>query len=272
MMRPPTLAARRFVQTIGTFSNFPQVFADLARSRTGGRPELTFRTRGGVTLVCPNVPGARVPVYEIFAEDAYHFADLTEGLGDSFNVLDIGAQVGCFSIGLATFHPGATVHAYEASPRSADIAAENVARNGLDGRVTVHATAVSDATGHITFEDDGSGSALNGSAGVVGDTRAAAVVQMTTITVPCVSFADAVSGVDGEVALVKIDTEGGEYSIVLGSEPSDWAGVQKVVIEYHPIEGHSWEELEAFFTRAGFRADAHESVTPGLGTVWLSRA
>lgn len=271
MSRPPALAARRFVQTISTFTNFPRILGDLARSGGGRRPELTFRTRTGLTIVCPNVAGARVPVYEIFAEDAYRFEELTAGLGDRFTALDIGAQVGCFSVGLAAFHPGAQVAAYEASPRSAAVASANVERNDLADRVVVHPVAVSDAHGFITFQDDGSGSALNGSAGVVGDAAAASTIEMETITVPCVTFAEAVAAAEGEVTLVKIDTEGAEYSIVLGSTPSDWAGVQKIVIEYHPIEQHSWSELEAFFTTAGFHTTAHESVTDGLGTVWLTR-
>lgn len=272
MRRPVSLAVRRVLQTPRTFSNFPEVFGRLAAGRRGSSSTLTFRTRSGVVIECPNVAGARVPVYEIFAEDAYRFADLVEGLGADFDVLDIGAQVGCFSVGLAASHPGARVHAYEASPRSAEVAAGNVDRNGLGGRVEVLAVAVSDHSGEITFQDDGSGSALNGSDGIVGDTAAAGVIKTETLTVPCVTFRDAVAASGGRVDLVKIDTEGAEYAIVGGSSPEDWSGVRKVVIEYHPIPGHGWDELESFLTGAGFRVDRHESVAPGLGTVWLSRS
>lgn len=268
MSRSPALAVRRVLQTPKTFSNFVEVFADLAGP--GRRPNLTFKLRNGLVMECPNVPGARVPVYEIFAEDAYRFDELTAGLGDSFGVLDIGAQIGCFSVGLADHAKGARIHAYEASPRSAEVASGNVARNDLSDRVTVHATAISDHNGEITFEDDGSGSALNGSDGIIADPNAAKVVAMSTITVPCVTFKDAVEAAGG-VALVKIDTEGAEYQIVLGSKPEDWEGVQRVVIEYHPAPGHSWSELEAFFTAAGFASVRHEPVDHELGTQWLTR-
>ena len=268
MSRSPALAVRRVLQTPKTFSNFTQVFADLAGA--GKRPTLIFKMRNGLVMECPNVPGARVPVYEIFAEDAYRFDELTAGLGDSFGVLDIGAQIGCFSVGLADHSKGARIHAYEASPRSAEVASGNVARNNLSDRVTVHATAISDHTGEITFEDDGSGSALNGSDGIIADPNAAKVVAMTTITVPCVTLKDALQTA-GDIALVKIDTEGAEYQIVLGSQPEDWAGVQRIVIEYHPAPGHSWTELESFFTAAGFKSVRHEPVDHELGTHWLVR-
>jgi FkbM family methyltransferase len=269
MSRPLSHSVRRILQTPKTFSNFPQVLADLA----GGtkRPTLTFNLRNGLVMECPNVAGARVPVYEIFAEDAYRFDELTAGLGDTFGVLDIGAQIGCFSVGLAAHSKGARINAYEASPRSAEVASGNVARNGLADRVTVHATAISDHAGEITFEDDGSGSALNGSEGIIADPNAAKVVEMTTITVPCVTLKDALEAA-GDVALVKIDTEGAEYQIVLGSKPEDWAAVQRIVIEYHPAAGHSWTELEAFFTEAGFISVRHEPVDRELGTHWLTRA
>lgn len=269
MRRSPALALRRVLQTPKTFTNFPQVFAGLIAGSK--QPTLTFKMRNGVVMECPNVAGARVPVYEIFAEDAYRFSDLTAGLGDSINVIDIGGQIGCFSVGLATAHPGVRINTYEASPFSARVAQGNVARNGLSARITVHPTAISDSVGEIVLEDDGAASGLNGTHGVIGDPNAARTIEMTTVSVPCITFKDAVEAAGGDVALVKIDTEGAEYPIVLGSQPEDWAGVQRVVIEYHPAPGHSWSELEAFFTKAGLTSVRHEPVDHELGTHWLSR-
>ena len=42
-------------------------------------------------------------------------------------------------------------------------------------------------------------------------------------------------------------------------------------MEYHPVDGHSWEELEEFFAKAGLTVVRQEPLTPRLGTVWLSR-
>ena len=104
MSRSPALAARRVRQTFG-FANGPLVLAALGSALTPWRrEELRFRTRSGLVVVCPNHAGARVPVYEVFAEDTYRMDDLAAGLPERPVVLDIGAQIGCFS--LAAFSRG----------------------------------------------------------------------------------------------------------------------------------------------------------------------
>ena len=70
-----------------------------------------------------------------------------------------------------------------------------------------------------------------------------------------------------------VDTEGAQYDIVLSSDPADWSDVQRLVLEYHPVDGHSWDELQTFFSKAGLEV-AHLELglfTDRLGTAWLSR-
>ena len=261
MSRSPALAARRVRQTLG-FANGPQVLAGLGSALTPWRrEELRFRTRDGLLVACPNHAGARVPVYEVFAEDAYRLADLAAGLPDDPVVLDIGAQIGCFTLALARRLPCATVHSYEASPATAEWLARNVRNNGLDDRVTTYAVAVSDHTGTLELADNVHASALNGLTAPGG----------RMVTVPCRTFAEVVAAAGGRVDLVKLDTEGAEYAIVLGSDPADWASVQTLVMEYHDVPGHSWSELEAFLAGAGLHLVRHEPAGPRQGTVWLRR-
>jgi FkbM family methyltransferase len=261
MIRSLPLAARRVQQTLRTFDNGPRVLADLLTGRLNGRPhELRFETRG-LEVTCPNKAGARVPVYEIFAEDAYRIGELTHDLGSEPTVLDIGAQVGCFSVALASAVPGARVHAYEASPVTAKWLRRNVRANGLDDRVAVHEQAVGGVGGTLEFWDNGQASGLNGDASSGGQ----------RIEVPCVAVADAVRIAGPSVDLVKIDTEGAEYSIVLDSPTAAWSDVRRVVMEYHDVADHSWAELREYFAAAGLREVRVEASGPRQGTAWLSR-
>ena len=263
MNRPPQLAARRIGQTLTAFRNGPKLLFYLVASKTPlASSELVFKTRDGVVISCPNVAGARVPVYELFAEDAYRFNELAGDLPADFTALDIGGQIGCFSVALAKAFPQARINTYEASPSTAIYTRRNVTNNGLSDRVTVHNTAMSDHVGTLEFTDNGQGSGLNGLTAPEGS---------QTIEVECTTFAEAVKAAGGKVDLVKIDTEGAEYSIILPSDPSDWATVQSVVMEYHPLQGHSWDELKDFFTKAGLEEVRHDRVDIGLGTVWLKR-
>ena len=264
MIRTPRLALRRVTQTLTAFDNGPRVLWDLAASRTPfARDALTFKMSDGTVMRCPNVPGARVPIYELFAEDAYRFDQLAGSLPTDFTALDIGGQVGCFSVALAKRFPQARVFTFEASPATAVWLRDNVSANRLSDRVTVTAKAVSDHAGTLEFADNGQGSGLNGLTAPDGS---------GIISIDCVTFADAVATAGGQVDLVKIDTEGAEYSIVLASDPADWASVRSVVLEHHPVPGRSWTELRDFLTGAGFVVDHHEVADHELGTVWLSRA
>ena len=77
----------------------------------------------------------------------------------------------------------------------------------------------------------------------------------------------------GRVDLVKIDCEGAEYDIILNSSLSCWDSVSCVLLEYHPVPGHSWDELARHFEELGFTIswlDADES-RPGLGMAMLVR-
>lgn len=264
MIRSVPLAARRVRQTLGSFDNGPRLLVDLARQGTTGKPEtITFRPRGGGAITVPNRPGARVPVYEIFVEDEYRLEWFLQGLGDAPVLLDVGAHVGCFTVSAALRLPGAEVHSYEASPSTSEFLRRNVDDNGLQGRVTVNNLAVQGVAGELEIADNGAASGHNG---VLHLADAA-----TTVRVRSVSMAEALTASGRTADLVKIDTEGGEYDMVLGSEAADWAGVRRVVLEYHDLPGHSWEELHRFFTGAGLRLLQREEFGPRLGMAWLSR-
>jgi FkbM family methyltransferase len=79
---------------------------------------------------------------------------------DARLVLDIGAYTGVFSLLAARVAPRAHVHAFEVVPEVAEAARENVAANGLSGRVTVHAAGVGEPGSTVTIGSGAGGSAL----------------------------------------------------------------------------------------------------------------
>ncbi|MGN6605825.1 MAG: FkbM family methyltransferase [Jatrophihabitans sp.] len=261
---------RRVAQTPRTFTNWPTVLRqmsqhDLGRGRVGAgaAEELTFVARSGQRITCPNVPGARVPVYEVYAEDCYRFDEFLGPLREQpLRVLDIGAHVGAFACRLAQFAPKASIESFEPSAATVGYLRRNVAANGLTDRVQVFAEAVASTSGWAEFADNGAGSALNGLTHG-GDSTG-------TTRVRTVAF-DEVVGRGGPVDVVKIDCEGGEYDLVLNSDPAHWASVQRVVVEYHPSPEHSGEELTRWFAARGLERTAHEPAGPQQGVAWYSR-
>lgn len=258
--------AMRVWQTPRTFSNWATVLADMAREKVGRGPEtLTFDTRQGLVIECPNRAGARVPIYEIFAEDCYHFEWFLGALsGQPLYVLDIGGQIGTFACRLAQLEPKATIRTYEPSPTSASVLRGNVERNGFGDRITVIEEALAATVGTAELDDNEGGSGTNSLVGAQGRSGA-------TITVATTTFDAAVAALPAPPNVVKIDCEGGEYDLVAASSPENWAAVERLVIEYHKVPGHSWDELRTWFGGVGLSVQHHEPLGEGLGVVWLSR-
>jgi FkbM family methyltransferase len=267
-MRARIYWARRVVQTPTTFRNWRQIWHDMRLGRAGRGPEeLTFLTRSGMTITTPNVPGARVPVYEIFAEDCYRLQTFLGPLLDRpIQVIDIGGHVGTFACRLAQLHPGATIRTFEPSPTTARYLRRNVEQNGLSGRITVFEQAMAAERGFAELDDNGGGSGLNG---LVSAGHSAGVGTATRVQT--VAFDEVVAEGGAPVDLLKIDCEGGEYDLVYGSSPASWASVRRVVLEYHEVPGQSWPQLRAWFEEIGFEVVRHLPSTEFLGAAWLSR-
>ncbi|MBC7630274.1 FkbM family methyltransferase [Aeromicrobium sp.] len=252
-------AAMRTRQTITSFDNGWSILRQiLTRS-----DDLVYQV-GTLQITGPNVPGARVPVYEVFSEDEYSMEWFSQGLGRNPVLVDIGAHIGCFSLQFVTRHPGARVEAYEPTPSTGSYLQANVEANGLSGQIAVHRRAVAATAGQLVMADNGAGSGHNG---VLHLGEAGSV----TIEVPCVSLADVFEAVGGQVDLIKMDAEGAEYDIILNSSPESMSGVRRVVMEYHALPGHSFEELESRLGEGGLTLVRRERYASGLGLAWFAR-
>ena len=254
----------RVQQTFGAFTNWGPILLRLG----GGRrfsSSLTFRTRTGLVISCPNVPGARVPMYEVFAEDCYHLGDFLGAAAKApLRVVDIGAHVGTFACELSRLAPQAEIYCFEPSPTTASYLARNVEANGFSSRIHVTEAAVTSEVGETRLIDNGGGSGLNHLASTQDGAGAGIAVHTTTF--------DALVAEVGGPQFVKIDCEGGEYDLVFGSSPESWASVDRVVIEYHPHPRHDWAELRQWFAERGLEVTQVEPSSDEQGTAWLARA
>jgi FkbM family methyltransferase len=270
-----TYTLRRVGQTVRTFANWPALLAGMVRERTGGGPDtLTFVTRTGQRITCPNEPGARLPAYEQYAEDRYQLAWFLGPLAvRPLHAVDVGAHVGTFACRFGQVHPHVTIECFEPSGSTAGFLRRNIAANGLADRVTVTESALAAETGWATFDDNGSGSVHNGL--VHGDDRLVqpqgADIGGVATKVRTTCFDDVVAAAPAAVEFVKMDCEGGEYEFVYASSPASWDTVRRIVVEYHPVQGESWDQLRAWFAERGLIMVRHEPVRDGLGTAWLSR-
>ncbi|MCU1656192.1 MAG: hypothetical protein JWO57_848 [Pseudonocardiales bacterium] len=260
--------ARRVTQTPRAFTNWTSVLSDMARERVGRGPDtLRFATRTGLRIDTPNRPGARVPIYEIFAEDCYRLAwFLGPLIHEPIQVLDVGAHVGTFSCRLAQVHGRANIQSFEPSPTTVEFLRRNVEQNGFAERITAFEQALAGQSGYAVFDDNGGGSGTNGLAGAGHSVPEGQGTKVQTVT-----FDEVVAAAPAPIDLVKLDCEGGEYDLVYNSSPGNWTSVRRLVLEYHKVGGQSWRELREWFAGVGLTVVRDEPVTAELGTAWLSR-
>jgi FkbM family methyltransferase len=174
--------------------------------------------------------------------------------------MDVGAHVGAFSLRLLEACPSATVHSYEPSQTTVEYLRRNIADNSAN--VTVHDEAVSGETGTALFVDNRHGSTINRL-----DPENPEAKPVRTI-----SFRDALASLPSRPSLLKLDCEGAEYDIILGSTAEDWTGIQRVVMEYHPVPGRSLQDIQQHLGTYGFQTLATEQLGAGLGLAWFARS
>jgi len=168
--------------------------------------------------------GDLTTLFEIFINGDYDFK------GDpnmSYNILDIGANVGYFSLYISKRFPKANIFSFEPFTETFDRLTENVNLNNTTN-VKAYQLAVSDFNGTSKFYSldwAGCNTLVQGKFDEG---------HYKTTTVNCVSFDDifSLTGVN-EFMFGKIDCEGSEYQIFLNSKDESIHAVKNYIIEVH---------------------------------------
>ncbi len=142
------------------------------------------------------------------------------------SILDIGGNIGVTSRYLAHRFPGAKVHAFEPVPANLELLRRNAAANA---RIAVHPYALGPEDGELVL---GSPDASGYNQG--GYSAFAAAASGSTVRAPVRSVASALreSGINS-VDVIKIDTEGAEFSILSAFPEAVIGGAQWIYGELH---------------------------------------
>jgi len=196
--------------------------------------------------------------YELFHRGEYvPPGDVASLLGPHqvSTVLDIGANVGMFSIWASTRWPQARIVAFEPDPSNVATMRDCLAASGVTVDLVEAAAGTQD--GEVTFAGDlggGSHVARPGEAG---------------FSVPMVDIFDHLDGAD----LVKIDIEGGEWPILADPRLAH-AKVRVLAMEYHRVGAPFLPALDAAraaLEGAGFTTGFARPNEWGHGILWAWR-
>jgi FkbM family methyltransferase len=183
------------------------------------------------TVSLPQDYGIKVAFVEILLDDCYQLENLSQPI---LNILDIGANVGLFSLAARNRFPQAVIHAYEPNPeleKYLKIQAHSVSFDyfmeavGLeDGKVTLE-----------FYEDSVQTRSKVNEAGEI----------------PQVAFRKTIERLGGSVDLAKVDCEGAEW--LLFQDQDSWQSVQNLSLEYHLWPDRKHEEIQQVIQNLGFK-------------------
>jgi FkbM family methyltransferase len=123
-------------------------------------------------------------------------------------LVDVGANMGYFSLLWAGLSKAGRVIAFEAAPRNIGLFQNNIERNQLEDRITLIPKAAGDHAGTVTFD---AGPADQSGWGGISATPSA-----TTITIPMVRIDEELP--DTKIDVLKIDVEGADTWVLFGCE------------------------------------------------------
>lgn len=182
--------------------------------------------RDGRTIVHPANRGGLVPVMlEMWRENVYRVGEFYQPKpGDV--VVDVGAHIGLFTLRLLWEEPGCRVVALEPSAENFSCLKQNLALLGPEAQVEIHQIGIGGEFGRIKML------ALPTNRSVDARVTAALDTDETAVKVVPLRHVFELARAE-EIALLKMDAEGGEFGAFRTAEPGLLERIKRIVLEYH---------------------------------------
>jgi len=150
-------------------------------------------------------------------------------------ILDIGANIGLFSVAARHYFPDSTIQAYEPNKEVEPFLKENCKKVSVSYFNT--AIGIESGMASLRLRENSLHSVL---------------IPEREGNISVSSFRDAVNRIGGKVDLLKLDCEGGEWEIL--EDIDSWSKVKFVTMEYHlwAKPGSTLSDLTGQLDRLGF--------------------
>ena len=180
-------------------------------------------------------------------------------------IIDIGANMGSFTLYAAEHCPGARIYCYEPEPRNFECLRQNISINALENRVVAIQSAVASTSGRremaMALSPLHSLVTLDGA-----DERQ---------FVNCMTLADIFSKWALErVDLLKMNCEGAEYEILGSCAREHLDRIRNIRLEYHVLdaETNNSGSLCRLLENRGFRIERLTRYKGESGFIWAGRS
>lgn len=207
--------------------------------------------KNGLQLNVNKSQGDLTTLFEVFIDEDYNFGNAGNEVK---NIIDIGANVGFFSLYISIKYPNARIYSFEPFPDTFKRLNEHIALNNIEN-IKTYNLAVSDFDGKskfYSFEWSGCNTLIDGEF----DENLAKVTEVN-----CIKFEDTreLTSVP-KFDYAKIDCEGSEYPMLLNSSDDALKSVNKYIIEVHNSDKYKKEDLVNRFTALGYKIQKTENL------------
>ena len=186
-------------------------------------------------------------------------------------IVDIGANMGCFTIYAAQMCPEARICSYEPEENNFRVLSQNITVNSLQSRVTAHRYAIAGSSGQRSITIDASPLHTLLTTPEGGGLRQ---------TVSCTTIREILAEQRFEVIdFMKMNCEGAEYEILENCSPADFARITNLRIEYHNFdkERRNGNSLVRLLRENGYSIERfttyreHDGIFTESGFIWATR-
>jgi len=202
-----------------------------------GRRPMIVEVKGSRMIVRPRSYDLYI-LGEVFGEEVY--APRLSFDGEPGLVVDLGANIGSFSVWAARRWPAANILAVEMEGENFSLLKENIELNALNGRVAAVQAAVWDSPGHVRIKRDRlNAGGHSASSDADGD------------EVRAVTLGTLLQTVEGRIIdILKMDIEGTEAGLFTEQNAKIFSRVGYLTVEVHP--GVAVERIASYLEALGF--------------------
>lgn len=197
----------------------------LCKQRKNARHSRILRTRSEISFFCREGTTDWITVVELFFLDEFRLAFnyLNNFSGQQVNI-DLGANIGLFSLLSAHHNTAAIIYAYEPAPPNYVQYRKNISLNRhLNKRINLNQAAVGEKAGVMRLAYDESQPA---SANIY--QKAKHYFDVNVLPFPAI-----ICNFNGRNTFIKMDIEGSEYDLLLNTNKRDWLGIDAIALELH---------------------------------------
>jgi FkbM family methyltransferase len=217
---------------------------------------VVLETRSGMRFLVRPKTTDLTTLNEALVMRPYLCSDLIELAADSV-VVDVGANIGDFSVEVATLCPQGRIIAVEPVIESAAMIEINKILNELTNLEVVR-VALGSSEAVVEINLAGNASSLywkkDGQVQRVRQTSLARLMDELRI---------------GHIDLLKLDCEGAEWEILPNSSEV-LPHVKQICMEFHPMNGWTGDKLATYLRNAGYKVEFTEG--GWNGALWATRA